>query len=176
MTVGLKTSDHFIDEKKGALEDALKKLGLDAKIVVNPFGAPSSDTQAFGFEELIQKAKQYAREALVSQDSDLGIGIGIESALSFIYAANEWYYVMCIAAQTKNGGTATSFTSGVSVPEWMIKELQNNSTKTLHSLIEHAAGHPVDPIAFFSGYSLSRKETMLPPLLLTISQLTIYGK
>lgn len=176
MTIGLKTSEHFVGEKMGAIEDAVKKLGLDAKILVNSFGAAPSEKQAFGFEELIQRARQYAREALVGQDPNLGIGIGMESALSFIYATNEWYYVMCIAAQAKNGGTATSFTSGVSVPEWMIKELQNNATKTLHSLIEHAAGHPVDPIAFFSGYSLTRREIMLPPLLLTISQLTIYGK
>lgn len=176
MIIGLKTSDHFVAEKTGAIEDAAKKLGIEARILVNAYGPLPAYSQAFGFEELIQRARQYAREALVGQDPDLSIGIGMESALSFIYAANEWYYVMCIAVQAKNGSTTTSFTSGISVPEWMIKELQNNTTKTIDSLIEHAAGHPIDPVAFFSGYSLTRRELMLPPLLFTISQLTIYGK
>lgn len=176
MTIGLKTTNHFVDEKKGAIEDAVKKLGLDANIIVEVFDPPSDAQQTFGFEELIKKSKQYANEVFKNKDLNLDLGIGIESTLSFIYSSNEWYYVNCIAVQTKSGNFKTSFTSGISLPDWIVKEMQDKNVKNFHALIVRLVGHPVDPVDFFSNYTLTRKDLLLPSLLLTISQLVTEAK
>ncbi len=174
MIVGLKTSTRFLEAKQWAIKDALEKLGIQAELRVDAFEPMPDEKQIFGFEELLQKAKKYAQETIANQD--LGLSVGMENALSFIYSSNEWYYVTCVAVQTRSGSVATSFSSGISVPQWIIKEMQDKNANTFHSLIERLVGHPVDPVDFFSGYTLSRRELLLPPLLLTISQLSMEMK
>ena len=128
MKIGLYTSRRFLELKEQALAEAIKKLGIEAEIVHNEnMDRPPSPEQAFGFEELFQRAKLCAAEAF--QYADLDVGIGIENSLSFIYSADEWYYVICVALQTKDGATTASFTPGISVPVWMIKEVQDGKIK-----------------------------------------------
>ncbi|MDP2598941.1 MAG: DUF84 family protein, partial [Candidatus Liptonbacteria bacterium] len=149
-------------------EEAVKKLGIDAAVVIDESSnAPSTTEQAFGFEELFQRAKIYAAEALKNPAID--VGIGVVSGLSFIYSADEWYYVICIALRTKNGAVTASFTPGISVPQWMIKEVQDSHIK-LDTLTERLAGED-DPVIYFSGKTLTRKDLMVPTILLAFSKL-----
>ena len=170
MTIGLYTSGRYLDLKKQAVEETLKRLGIEAKIIHDDsLERPSSPQQAFGFEELFQRTKLYAAEALKHQDID--VGIGVENSLSFIYSANEWYYVICVALHTKEGLITASFTPGISVPEWMIKEVQDTNVK-IDALTQRLAGEE-DPVAYFSGKTLTRKDLMIPALLLAFSKLNL---
>ena len=43
MTIGFYTSEHYFDLKKTAVEEVIKKLGIEAEIVIkNPFRPPVS--------------------------------------------------------------------------------------------------------------------------------------
>src|SRR5258708_25754074 len=99
MNIALYTSKRYYDSKQQAVEEAVKKLGISATVLDKAFDVPPSSVQTFGFEGVFHNAKMYAAEALKKQDADVGVGIG--NSLSFIYAANEWYYVICVALQTK---------------------------------------------------------------------------
>jgi non-canonical (house-cleaning) NTP pyrophosphatase len=168
MNIGFYTSQHYLESKKQALEEAIKKLGLDATQITDESSIlQSSSEQAFGFEQLFERSKEYAATAIKSEKID--VGIGVASGLSFIYSADEWYYVICIALHTKSGGTTASFTPGISVPIWMVKEVQDTHTK-LDVLTERLAGTD-DPVIYFSGKTLTRKELMVPTLLLAFSKL-----
>jgi non-canonical (house-cleaning) NTP pyrophosphatase len=170
MTIGLYTSKRYIDLKKQAVEEAVAKLGIKAEIVHDEsLERPSSPQQAFGFEELFQRTKFYAAEALKHENID--IGVGVENSLSFIYNANEWYYVICVALCTKEGMATASFTPGISVPEWMIKEVQGNNIK-IDALTQRLAGEE-DPVVYFSAKTLTRKDLLVPALLLTFSKLNL---
>lgn len=169
MTIGLNTpNNRYTKEKKEAIEEAIKKLGIEAQIeMVDSADQVVTDHQTFGFEELIKRAKKYANDAFKNQNID--IGIGIENSLIFIFSANEWYYVICIALQTRDGKGTVSFTPGISVAQWMIQEVQNNNIE-LDALTARLAGED-DPVIYFSGKTLTRKELMIPPLLLAFSKL-----
>ena len=170
MKIGLYTSRRFLELKEQALAEAIKKLGIEAEIVHNEnMDRPPSPEQAFGFEELFQRAKLCAAAAF--QYADLDVGIGIENSLSFIYSADEWYYVICVALQTKDGATTASFTPGISVPVWMIKEVQDGKIK-IDALTQRLAGEE-DPVVYFSGKTLTRKDLVLPALLLAFSKLNL---
>jgi len=93
----------------------------------------------------------------------------VENSLSFIYSAHEWYYSICIALQTRDGTGTTSFTPGISIPLWMVKEVQDEKIK-LDVLTEKLAGEN-DPVAYFSAKMLTRKDLMVPALLLAFSNL-----
>lgn len=170
MNIGLYTSKRFLDLKKQALEEAIGKLGLEARIVHDDsLERPSALEQAFGFEELFKRAKASAAEAIKHEGID--VGVGIENSLSFIYSANEWYYVICVALETREGATTASFTPGISVPDWMIKEVQENHIK-MDALTQRLAGED-DPVVYFSGKTLTRKDLIVPALLLTFSKLNL---
>jgi non-canonical (house-cleaning) NTP pyrophosphatase len=169
MTIGLYTSLRYFDLKKQALTEALTKLGIEAEIVHDDsMNRPSAAEQAFGFEELFKRAKSSAAEAL---KHGVDVGIGIENSLSFIYSANEWFYVICVALQTKDGASTASFTPGISVPGWMIKEVQDGNIK-IDALTQRLAGEE-DPVVYFSAKTLTRKDLILPALLLAFSKLNL---
>jgi non-canonical (house-cleaning) NTP pyrophosphatase len=169
MTIGFYTSKRYFDLKKAALEEAIKKLGIEANIALdNPF-RPPFPLQIFGFEEMFKKARACAEEALSHENID--VGIGIENALSFIYNADEWYYVIGVSVKTKDGRHAESFTSGIRVPLWMMKEIQDNKIK-IDSLTQSLAGEG-DPVMYFSGGTLTRKDLMVPALLLALVNLNL---
>jgi non-canonical (house-cleaning) NTP pyrophosphatase len=169
MTIGFYTSKHYFDLKKAALEEAVKKLGIEASIVLdNPF-RPSLALQTFGFEDMFKRARACAAEALNRENTD--IGIGIENSLSFIYNADEWYYVIGISLQTKDGKHAESFTAGIKVPLWMMKQVQDDKIK-IDSLTQNLAGED-DPVMYFSGGTLTRKDLMVPALLLAFANLDL---
>ena len=168
MTIGFYTSKRYFDMKKQAVEEAVKKLGIEASIVHDEsMERPSSPKQAFGFEELFQRTKFYAEEALKHPGVD--VGIGVENSLMFIYSANEWYYVICVALHTRTGAATASFTPGISIPDWMIKEVQGSNIK-IDALTQRLAGED-DPVIYFSAKTLSRKDLMVPALLLAFSKL-----
>lgn len=169
MTIGFYTSKHYFDFKKAAVEEAVKKLGIEATISPDNAFRPSSASQTFGFEELFKRARTCATEAVSHEGID--VGVGIENSLSFIFNANKWYYVICTAIQTKEGRSAASFTPGISVPLWMIKEVQNNNIK-IDALTQNLAGED-DPVMYFSGKTLTRKDLMVPALLLAFSNLSL---
>lgn len=169
MTISFFTSKHYFDLKKAAVEEVIKKLGLEANIIIdNPF-APSSPSQTFGFEEVFKRAQACAAEAVNRENTD--VGIGIENTLSFIYNADEWYYVICVSVQTKDGQHAESFTPGIKIPLWMMKEIQDNNIK-MDSLTQNLAGEG-DPVMYFSGGTLTRKDLMVPALLLAFTNLNL---
>lgn len=165
MTIALGTPNRYLEAKIEAIKEALKKLGIEAEITDKSFSPQYSQT--LGFEELIKKSKKYAAETLKDQNFD--VGVGIENALSFIYSANEWYYVICVAILTKDGKEAVSFTPGIMVPQWMIQEVQKDNIE-LDALTERLAKED-DPVLYFSGGTLTRKELMMPALLLAFSKL-----
>jgi non-canonical (house-cleaning) NTP pyrophosphatase len=168
MKIGFYTSKRFLDSKRQAVEEVIKKLGIEAEVVIDESSnAPSTTSQFFGFEELFKKTKIFANEALKNSTAD--VGIGIASGLSFIYAAHEWYYFICIALQNKDGISTASFTPGISVPEWMIKEVQDKDVK-LDAIVERIASEE-DPVVYFSGKTLTRKDLMVPTLILAFSKL-----
>lgn len=169
MTIGFYTSEHYFDLKKAAVEEVVKRLGIDAEIVIkNPF-RPPSPAQTFGFEDMFKKTLACAAEAIARDDTD--IGIGIENSLVFVYNADEWYYVIGVCIQTKDDKHAESFTSGIKVPLWMVKEIQNDNTK-MDSLTQSLAGQD-DPVMYFSGGTLTRKDLMIPALLLAFATLNL---
>lgn len=168
MDVGFYTSKHYFEAKKQALTEAAQKLGIDINIVVDEsLRPPSSDRQTFGFEELFKRTKAYAAQALTHPD--VKIGIGVENALSYIYSADEWFYVICVAIVTNDGRRASSFTPGISVPQWMMKEVQG-ATMKIDSLTQRLAGED-DPVVYFSGKMLTRKDLLVPAMLLAFSKL-----
>lgn len=169
MTIGFYTSKHYFDLKKAAVEEAAKKLGIEADVVIDDSFRTSLPSQTFGFEELFKSARVCAAEALKRENVD--IGIGVENSLSFIYSTNEWYYVIGIAIQTKDGKHAESFTPGIKVPQWMMKEIQTNGIK-MDSLTQNLAGED-DPVTYFSGGTLTRKDLMVPALLLAFVNLNL---
>lgn len=169
MTIGFYTSKHYFDLKKAAVEEAVKKLGIDASIVLNNSFRPSLPSQIFGFEELFKRARACAEEALSRGNTD--VGIGIENSLSFIYNADEWYYVIGVSVQTKDGKHAESFTPGIRVPIWMMKEVQGNNIK-MDTLTQNLVGED-DPVVYFSGGTLTRKDLMVPALLLAFANLNL---
>jgi len=169
MTIGFYTSNHYFDLKRTAVEEVIKKLGLDAEIVLKDPFRPSLPSQTFGFEDMFKRMRACAAEALNRQNTD--IGIGVENSLVFIYNAEEWYYVIGIAIQTKDGKRAESFTPGIKVPLWMIKEVQEGNIK-MDSLTQSLAGED-DPVMYFSGGMLTRKDLMIPALLLAFTDLNM---
>jgi non-canonical (house-cleaning) NTP pyrophosphatase len=170
MNVGFYTSKHYFDSKRQALEEAAKKLGLEINIVIDEsLHRPSAAQQAFGFEELFKRTKEYAAETL--KHPDIEVGIAVENALAYIYSSNEWYYVICVALRTRDGRETASFTPGISVPLWMVKEVQDNNIK-LDALTQRLAGED-DPVVYFSGKTLTRQDLMIPALLLAFSALSL---
>ncbi|MGC9968514.1 MAG: DUF84 family protein [Minisyncoccia bacterium] len=169
MTIGFYTSEHYFDLKKAAVEEAIKKLGVEADIALDSPFRPSLPSQIFGFEELFKRARACAAEALNRENVD--IGIGIENSLSFIYNADEWYYVIGISIQTKDGKHVESFTPGIRVPLWMMEEIQKNNIK-MDTLTQNLAGED-DPVMYFSGGTLTRKDLMVPALLLAFVNLNL---
>ena len=169
MTIGLYTSEHYFDLKKAAVEEAVKKIGVGENFSLQSSFRPSLPTQTFGFEEMFRRARSCAEEALTLKGAD--IGIGIENSLTFIYNTNEWFYVIGIAMQTQDGRHAESFAPGIMVPPWMMDEVQKSNIK-IDSLTNSLAGED-DPVMFFSGGMLTRKDIMVPALLLAFSNLNL---
>jgi non-canonical (house-cleaning) NTP pyrophosphatase len=169
MTISFYTSKHYFDLKKAALEEVVKKLGIDASIVLNNPFRPPLPSQTFGFEDMLKRARACAREALRRENTD--IGIGIENSLILIFSADEWYYVIGVSIQTKDGRHAESFTSGIMVPAWMMKQVQDDKIK-IDSLTQSLAGED-DPVMYFSGGTLTRKDLMIPALLLAFTNLNL---
>jgi non-canonical (house-cleaning) NTP pyrophosphatase len=169
MIIGLYTSQRYFDLKKAALEETIQKLGIDAALSPTNSFRPSFPAQTFGFEEMFRRARTCAAEAIVRDNTD--IGIGIENSLSFIYNADVWYYVIGVSVQTKDERHAESFTSGIMVPQWMIKQVQENNMK-MDDLTQSLAGE-ADPVVYFSGGKLTRKDLMVPALLLAFTSLNL---
>lgn len=169
MTIGFYTSNHYFDLKKAAVEEVAKKLGLEAEIVLKDPFRPSLPSQTFGFEDMFKRMRACAAEAIDRQNTD--IGIGIENSLVFIYNADVWYYVIGVSIKTKDGKWAESFTPGIRVPLWMVKEVQEGNIK-MDSLTQSLAGED-DPVMFFSGKTLTRKDLMVPALLLAFADLNM---
>jgi non-canonical (house-cleaning) NTP pyrophosphatase len=168
MKIGFYTSKHYFAEKKSALEEALNKLGIKAEIVLDESFTPKTQ-QAFGFEELFERTKAYASDGLKRNDFD--VSIGVENSLSLIYSTKEWYYTICVALEMRDGRGTSSFTPGISIPAWMVKEVQDDNIK-IDVLTEKLAGEG-DPVAYFSGKLLTRKDLMVPALLLAFSNLNL---
>ena len=167
MKLGLYTSKRYLVPKQEALEEALTRLGIVAEIVHDEaFERPSSPVQAFGFEELFERAKFYATEA--TKRTGIDVGIGIENALAYIYSANEWFYVICTALARPDGSVTASFTPGISVPKWMVDEVQQDKIK-IDALTQQLAGED-DPVVYFSAKTLTRKDLMIPALLLAFAK------
>ena len=122
MNIGLYTSKHYFDLKKVALEEAFQKLGIEATISPVSAFRPPLPEQTFGFEEMFNRARVCAVEALGL--GDVNLGVGIENSLTFLYNNNDWYYVIGISIQTKDGEHVESFTSGIRVPTWMMKQVR----------------------------------------------------
>ncbi|MGB7957893.1 MAG: DUF84 family protein [Minisyncoccia bacterium] len=169
MTIGFYTSNHYFELKKAAVEEVLQKLGVKAEVVLTDPFRPSLTSQTFGFEDMFKRMRSCAAVALERQNVD--VGIGIENSLVFIYNADEWYYVIGIAIETKDGRHTESFTSGIKVPLWMIKEIQKNNLK-MDSYTQSLAGQD-DPVMYFSGGTLTRKDLMIPALLLAFTDLNM---
>jgi non-canonical (house-cleaning) NTP pyrophosphatase len=169
MTIGFYTSNRYFDLKKAAVEEVAEKLGLEAEIVLKDPFRPSLPSQTFGFEDMFKRMRACATEAIDRQNTD--IGIGIENSLVFIYNADEWYYIIGISIKTKDGKWAESFTPGIKVPLWMVKEVQEDNIK-MDSLTQSLAGED-DPVMFFSGKMLTRKDLMVPVLLLAFADLNM---
>ena len=167
MTIGIYTSVHYYDAKKAAVEEAFKRLtpGVDVKFV-NSF-RPSLPTQTFGFEEMFKRATECSTAALRLDGAE--IGIGIENSLTFIYSTEQWYYMIGISMQTQDGRHTESFTPGIKVPLWMMEDIQKNNIK-IDSLTQSLAGED-DPIIYFSDGMLTRKDLMVPTLLLAFANL-----
>ena len=168
MKIGFYTSKHYFAEKKAALEEALGKLGIKAEIILDESFVPKTQ-QAYGFEELFQRTKKYAAEGLNRNEFD--VSIGVENSLSLIMSTEEWYYTICVALQMRDGRASSSFTPGISIPAWMVKEVEDDKIK-IDVLTEKLAGEG-DPVAYFSGKLLTRKDLMVPALLLAFSNLNL---
>lgn len=169
MIIGLYTSEHYFDQKKVAVEEAVKKLGtITDTTIVKAFRPPLSE-QTFGFEDMFKRAKACSEAAMNLEGAE--IGIGIENSLAFIYNTNEWYYVIGISMQSKDGQRAESFTPGIKVPQWMMQDIQKNNRK-IDSLTQELAGED-DPVIYFSGGTLTRKDIMVPTLLLAFANLNL---
>ena len=167
MTIGIYTSVHYFDLKKAAVEEAFKRLSPGTNVTfVNSF-RPSLPTQTFGFEEMFKRATECSTAALRLDNAE--IGIGIENSLTFIYSTEQWYYVIGISMQTQDGRHTESFTPGIKVPLWMMEDIQKNNIK-IDSLTQSLAGED-DPIIYFSGGMLTRKDLMVPTLLLAFANL-----
>jgi non-canonical (house-cleaning) NTP pyrophosphatase len=169
MIIGLYTSQHYFDLKKAAIEEAVKKLGTATDVTFAGSFRPSLPTQTFGFEEMFKRARNCSAEALGLKDVE--VGIGIENSLTFIYSTDEWYYVIGISIQTQDGRHAESFTPGIKVPAWMMEDIQKNNIK-IDTLTQSLAGED-DPVTFFSGGTLTRKDIMVPALLLAFANLSL---
>ena len=167
MTIGIYTSVHYFDLKKAAVEEAMKKLSPGVSPSFVQSFRPSLPTQTFGFEEMFKKARECSTEALKLENAD--IGIGIENSLTFIYSTEQWYYVIGISMQTQDGRHTESFTPGIKVPLWMMEDIQKNIIK-IDSLTQSLAGED-DPIIYFSDGMLTRKDLMVPTLLLAFANL-----
>jgi len=118
---------------------------------------------------MFKRMRSCAAVALERQNVD--VGIGIENSLVFIYHADEWYYVIGISLQTKDGKHAESFTAGIKVPLWMMKQIQDDKIK-MDSLTQNLAGED-DPVMYFSAGTLTRKDLMVPALLLAFANLNL---
>jgi non-canonical (house-cleaning) NTP pyrophosphatase len=169
MKIGFYTSNRYFELKKTAVVEATKKLGIDAELVLTDPIRPSFVGQTFGFEDMFKRMRSCAAAALTRQNVD--VGIGIENSLVFIYNADEWYYVIGVAIETKDGKHTESFTSGIKVPLWMIKEIQKSNLK-MDSYTQSLAGQD-DPVMYFSGGALTRKDLMIPALLLAFTDLNM---
>jgi non-canonical (house-cleaning) NTP pyrophosphatase len=169
MTIGIYTSEQYFQLKKDSIEEAVKKLGIEVVIASGDTFRPSLPTQTFGFEEMFKRAQAGAKEAITRNNAD--IGIGIEDSLSLMYNVNEWYYVIGISVETSDGQHAESFTPGVRIPSWMMKEIQDDKIE-IDSLTSSLAGED-DPITYFSGGTLTRKDIMIPAVLLALVNLNL---
>lgn len=169
MNISIYTSQHYFDLKKAAVEEAFKKFGVEANVIPTTVFRPSWPAQTFGFEEMFRRAVDCSAEALKIGDAE--IGIGVENTLSFVSNAHEWYYVIGVSVQTKDGRHAESFTPGISVPTWMMEQIQNDKIK-MDALTQSLAGED-DPVKFFSGGTLSRKDIMVPALLLALANVKL---
>lgn len=170
MVISLYTSEHYFDFKKSAIEEAVKRIGSAENFSLQSSFRPPMPTQTFGFEEMFKRAQTCAAEALVN-GSAADIGMGIENSLSLIYSANEWYYVIGICVQTNDGRHAEAFTPGIKIPAWMMEEVQKNGMK-IDSLTQSLAGED-DPVLYFSGGTLTRKDLMVPAILLAFANLNL---
>jgi hypothetical protein len=79
--------------------------------------------------------------------------------------------VIGVSIKTKDDRYADSFAPGIRVPLWMIKEIQDNNLKMV-SLTQSLAKED-DPVKYFSGGLLSRKDLMVPALLLAFVDLNL---
>lgn len=140
-----------------AVEAALQKMKVSAEIIPQQTESKVSD-QPFGFEEVLEGAKNRAKDSLDSTKADMGIGI--ENGIVYQGSINGWFDLPCVAIVTSSGQLAYSFGATDKIPDWMIDRIKKEKTELGFIIQELSGASEKDPIAFFSD-NLMRREDII---------------
>lgn len=150
MKIALGTTSEL---KIRALESALQKVDLHSDIIPIKTDSGVSD-QPFGYEEMIEGAKN--RVSGIKTDLDADLYVSIESGLVLIN--NMYFDIACVYCKSREGQESLSFSSGYFVPDWMIDEIKEKNTELGFIIKKLSGDNEKDPINFFSDKIIKREE------------------
>lgn len=141
--------------KVRALKDALGKLNMEAEIVSMKADSGISK-QPFGYEDMITGAKNRAQKAADEINPDFAVGI--ENGL--VEIERNYFDIACIYIKSKENDESVSFSSGICIPDWVIKEIKEKDTEGGEITKRLSGDSEKDTGKYFSGGMIKREEIL----------------
>jgi inosine/xanthosine triphosphatase len=138
-----------------ALEDALKKLGIQAEIVSVKTDSGVSD-QPFGYTESKTGAMNRARAAFEQGNFDMALGI--ESGL--IEIEGDYFDIACVYIVTNEDDSSIAYSAGYFTPKWIIDEIKKKNTEYGHITQRLSGDEEKDPLKYFSEGKTKREDVL----------------
>lgn len=152
--------------KVRALKSALDGVQVEAEVV--PIKTDSGiSKQPFGYEEMVKGAKNRAKEALEKADSDLAVGV--ENGL--VEIEGNFFDIACAYIISKNGEESMAFSSGISIPQWVIDEIKEKDTEVGEITKRLSGDDEKDGFKYFSNGAIKRDESLSQAILLALMKI-----
>ncbi|MFA6269833.1 MAG: inosine/xanthosine triphosphatase [Candidatus Paceibacterota bacterium] len=141
--------------KVRALKNALDNIQIEANVL--PVKADSGiSKQPFGYGEMIIGAKNRAQQALDETSSDFTVGI--ENGL--VEIEGNYFDIACIYIKTKANDESITFSSGISIPDWVIEEIKERDTEGGEITKRLSGDSEKDTGKYFSGGMIKREDIL----------------
>lgn len=141
--------------KVRALRNALANIKIEAEVLTLKTDSGISK-QPFGYTEMMVGAKNRAREAMSETSSDFTVGI--ENGL--VEIEGSYFDIACIFIKSKENDESVTFSSGISIPNWVIEEIKEKGTEGGEITQRLSGESEKDTPKYFSGGMIKREDIL----------------
>jgi len=142
--------------KVRALKNAIEKLGLEDAEIISIKTDSGVPKQPFGYEEMTTGAKNRVQKAIDETCPDFGVGV--ENGL--VEIEGNYFDIACIYIRSKEGDESVSFSSGISIPDWVIEEIREKDTEGGEITKRLSGDSEKDTGKYFSGGMIKREDIL----------------